>query len=214
MTMMVRAFLWDRVFEVDTSKKTVVMTPNRWLGVVFLPCFASTPAALFWIQSQGTYTLNGAGWIMAIGYSVASFALAGFFLSPSNRHTTIDFDARHIVIGGPFGIGLGLDEPLSNVKFTYAESVRESQGGTVYTGKLRVTSARRTLAIAYLGNRAIGIARELARIGPLACEGDSVDLSQLAKETEHNSRGSTLRLAGMLVLMVVPGILFTWAYGR
>jgi hypothetical protein len=72
----------------------------------------------------------------------------------------------------------------------------------------------RTFTIANLANKALSIVRELARTLPAAAAGERVDLRTLERDTAANGRGATLRTAGLLALMVVPGAIYALSYAR
>jgi hypothetical protein len=212
--MSARAYLLDRALEVDTRTRVITFTPLRWVGIVFTPCFASTPASLFYVESVGRYQLTTAGWLIALGYSALTIFVAYMFFAPQNRRIVIDLSANRMKVRGAYGLGIALDEPLDNVKFTYEETAREVQGNLSYTGKLRAISGTRVLVLAHLANKGITIVQELARILPAASAGQPPSLDRLDAATQENGRHAALKTIGMMILMVIPGALFAGFYAR
>jgi len=212
--MSARAYLFDRVLRVDTRTRVITFTPLRWVGIVFTPCFAATPASLFYVEHVGRYSLTTGGWLIALGYAALTIFVGFMFLSPQNRRIVIDLHANRMKVGGVYGIGVALDEPLGNVKFTYEETARQVQGNLSYTGKLRAISGTRVLVVAHLANKAISIVQELARILPAAATGDAPSLERLESVTTDNGRNAGLKTIGLMILMLVPGAIFAGFYAR
>ena len=211
--MATRAFLWTTVVEVDHVAKRITFTPSRWFGLLFAPAFAVTPVSLFWIESRGHYQLTGGGWIIGLGYAVIALVSAVMFLTPTNRFVSLDLAQRRLVIGGPWGMGTPVDVPLAEAQTSYAESARQHQGNTIYTGKLFANVRGRTYLVAHLANKAIGIVRQLAHAVPLATAGDDLDLRPLEREVAENARGAVLKALGIALLVTVPGLIYAASYG-
>ena len=216
-----RAFLADRIVEVDADKRLVLFTPVRWPVVLVVPGLISTPIALFWVQSGGVYELHKLGWVFALGYSVIAVVMTVMFLSPANRHVEVDLANHRLTIRKPYGRGVDLDAPLENVDVAYSESETRTRGTVVYTGKLTATSATRTYAIAHLSGKGgtastshwenIDIARQLAVLVRAAKAGDDTDLRPLQAAVAAKGHRAVLRSVGVLVMMVSLGLAYAYA---
>lgn len=201
-----RAWLVDRSVEVDAARRTARISPMRWPALLFVPAFASTPASLAWVQFfSGTAHLTTGGWVFMVGYAALTVVAVVMFLRPSNRRVAIDFDARRISVGGPYGIGDSADASFADAGIRLEETVRQAPGRAIPRAKVTATVAARTYELLDLANEATALARALR---------DAVTDNKVERlEAEAQAAGAEQgkRFVMLLGLMVLPGLMFAWA---
>lgn len=204
--MAARAWLVDRKVEVDAAKGRAEIVPVRWPALLFVPAFASTPLALAWVQFfSGTARLTTGGWVFMLGYAALTVFALAMFLHPGNRRVAIDFDARRLRIGGPWGIGAPVDVPFADARIHVMQTTRALRGRTIPRSTLTVTSGARTWKLLDLANEAAGLSRALA---------DGIErnvVERLEAETQAAGAEQGKRFVMTLGLLVAPGLMFVWA---
>lgn len=161
--MAARAFLVSQVLEVDAGRRSVVLAPTRWMGLLLGPAFAATPAALLWVRTLGTYELTTTGWLIAAVWSLFALLTTAVFLGP-NRRIAVDLERAVLTIGGPYGIGAAREAAVADIEIDCDESVMARPSGSSPRARLTATIEGKRRVLAYLANDGVPLARELARV--------------------------------------------------
>lgn len=197
--MAARAWLVDRRVEVDAKAERALVTPMRWPGLLFVPAFASTPIALFWVQFySGTARLSTAGWFIMIGYAALTVFMAVMFLSPKNRRIEIDFAKKRISIGKT-------ESSFEQLSLREESFVREHRGQQIPRSKLHATIGTQTFTLLDLANDAAKLPAALARAIQQG------DVEGLERETARAGNEQGKKFVMTLVLMLAPGLMFAYA---
>jgi hypothetical protein len=210
-SMATRAFMVSQVLEVDAERRTVVLAPTRWMGLLFGPAFAATPAALLWIRSLGTYELTTSGWAITVAWSLFAVLATTIFLRP-NRRIAIDLERGTVAIGGPYGFGPPREVAVADIEVGYEETTAARPGGVSPRAKVTATIGGKRHVLAYLANDGVPLAQELAHVLRAAGASERPSLDRLEQRTRPLD-GAQWKLVGLLSAMAAVGALFAVYYG-